>query len=308
MIASTITIPVYSQPHFLHTTLHALVRNSAYKHRIIIVWSDSDRIGPPFGQKPGGFTDFETTDKFIASRRFASVRHFLDDHAGWLRDHGIETLDVTDRALAFRESFARGHVWHGAAGTPEGGVDTAFKNNLGLEVTDTEWTIPNWDCDFYPAPGWDRSVFDYAQREKPKRELLIPMHVQPKFMTAGEAAKWNVWRDSPAVACHRLTIATTYSVGGQACVTDDDVKEFVRFEKRGGEIIREPAGKRERLHWVPWILRSDDLRSVGGFNYQGGGYDLEFDDRMGRLGFTKVGFCDAFVFHKAFPPVVGCYS
>ncbi len=35
-LVSTIVLPCFTQPNFLHDALHALVRNSFYRHRILV--------------------------------------------------------------------------------------------------------------------------------------------------------------------------------------------------------------------------------------------------------------------------------
>jgi hypothetical protein len=287
-VRSTIIIPNTVQPNYMHAALHGLVENSYYKHRIIVMWTDPDRF--PDKAK---VQDFEIID---GQRRqtFSNLRHFFDHHAKWLRDNGVEVIDVTDETVAFHDRhLARGCKF-------EGGTALAWINNFGVSMTDTEWAIPNWDADFYPGLHWDKPIFDYAQGcGSHSREYLIPMHVQPVLVTSDEAASWDTWRDSAKVAVHRMAIPTTKIVDGFAYVTAGEFQEFQDRYRRPGVTIREPCGLRARLHWVPWILRTEAFRSVG-FNYQGSGYDLAFDNAMGAAGFTKVGFCDSFIVHKGY--------
>lgn len=289
---STIVIPNTCQPNFMHAALHGLVENSFYKHRIIVMHTDPARF-PDRAQ----VTDFEIVDG-RRQKTFSSLRHFFDHHAVWLRENNVEVIDVTDGTVEFHDR----HISRG--GKFEGGTALAFINNLGISMTDTEWAIPNWDADFYPGLHWDKPIFDYAQRCGP-RQYLIPMHVQPVLVTPDEAASWDAWRDSSKVAVHRMAIPTTTIVDGHAYVTAGEFQRFQERYRRPGETIQEPCGVRARLHWVPWILRTEDYRAVGGFNYQGPGYDLAFDNAMGTAGFTKVGFCDSFIVHKGYP-LPGC--
>lgn len=308
MITSTIAIPCYQHPNFLWAALRSLVEHSYYKHRIIVVWSDPARVEPGFGQPKTSASDWVTRidgDGGRFEQRYTSIKDMLVREAAWLSAHGVENFDITDEYIEFRRGFERdrGAEFHG-------GVATAFHNNWGLARTDTEWTIPNWDADFYAGWHWDKSIFDYVTDHRPQREYLIPMHAQPALVAEAQIAAWDAWRDSHAISTHRLAIPTSrvlQDTGGSKhpITTREELFAFERKTRRPGAVIREPCGLRRQLHWVPWILRTEDIRAVGNFNYQGPGYDLAFDNAFGERGFVKVGFCDAFIMHKGWPPVDG---
>jgi hypothetical protein len=257
----------------MHAALHGLVENSYYRHRIIVIVSHAATPA----------TDFEIVDG-KRQRTFVSLDNYFTRHAEWLTANGVEIVYVDSQT--FRDKHYRSEPTRSGNGW-EGGVDTAFKNNCGLDLTVTEWTIPNWDADFYPAKHWDKPIFDYIRERDPRNEYLVPMHVQPALPDAVES-------------CHRLAIPTAMSVDGFAYVTSPKWESFADCHAQAGQTIREPCGARAQLHWVPWILRTSDIRSIGGFSYMGSGYDLEFDNEFGRRGFTKVGFCDSFVLHKGY--------
>ena len=293
---STITIPNYVQPNFMHGTLHALVRNSYYRHRIIVLYSDPRVVEP----ETNPTADFEYPAD-VGDRRpdgpvqpYRTVEDFVADHRQWLSDNYVEMVDVTKQVLDNKFKYPR---WNG-------GTDTAFKDNLGLGMTETEWTVPNWDCDFHPGWHWDKPIFDFIESEKPTRKFLIPMHVQPLGVgSVTEVAAWDAWRDSPAISCHRLAVPTTRTGNSTTYVSEPEFFAFCRRTARRGERIVEPCGVRQRLHWLPAVLRASELREAGRYSLMGSGYDIEIDDRLGRMGFQKVGFADAFILHKGFPPI-----
>lgn len=316
-IASTITIPVLTHPNFLHTMLHGLVRNSYYKHRIIIVWSDPERIRAAMGNwaesershaEEGALrnaaVDFETTADGHMIQRFASVKHYLEHHATWLKEHSIESVEMTDASIEFRRRYVRGEIVPGKTNW-EGGVDAAHKDNIGLAMTQTEWAIPDWNCDFYPGWHWDKPIFDYALNSSRMKEHLIPMFSQPLAMTPDQVTHFDAWRDSPALCCHRMTTATSRLTIENPCpyVTRDEWFAFERRWAKPGEIIREPCGVRQKLCWVPWIMRTSEIRALGNLSYIGGGYDLVFDGLEAQAGFERVGFADSFLLHKGWTPI-----
>ncbi len=241
-------------------------------------------------------------------RIYESVDDFRQRRAPWLAEHGIEFVDVTAEAIEFHAHYRRGEV-DPSRTQVEGGTDVAFKNNLGLALTHTEWTIPNWDCDFFAGPGWDRPLVDYARSVAASdRVMLVPMHVQPRPFA--EIPVWtDPWTSARAVASNVLGMPTTRSLqvqpGADPCpwVTSEDFAAFCVKMARPGVILEERPGVRSLLHWVPAMLRTSDLLAVGGYSLIGCGYDLEIDNRLGERGFRKVGFCDSFQLHKGFPPI-----
>ncbi len=281
----TIAIPVSKQPHFLHATLHALVKNSVYAHRILVLYE----------KREVGAEDFETASP-ARSDRYASVEAFRKAHQRWLNGSPwtIDFRSVGPACRALRRNADReGRVF-------EGGTDCAFKNNLGLEETETEWTIPNWDADFYPAPGWDESLVTLARTAAPWT-MVVPTHVQPR------------WPGEPVPPSHRLAMEPSMIVRPTAgryadqdipCVTEEAIRAWTRARCQGPrEIIIEGCGVRNRVHWVPAALRTKEVLEIGGYSLKGSGYDLEMDDQYAKRGGHKLAPSDSLIVHKAFPPV-----
>ena len=297
MIASTITIPVLGQPHLLEAALTSLIENSFYKHRIIVIMSEE----PPDEHHTGGARDWKIVDGRCL-KTYESVADLRAKRGAWLDVHGVEFVDVTEEAREF-------HARTRAVRVVDGGVDVAFKNNAGLKLTDTEWTIPNWDCDFFAGLHWDRPLVDYARLLAPSDKVsLVPMHVQPRLFDA--LPVWSdPWESSRAVASNVLGMPTTRVVHARSeadtCpyVTADEFYAFCIRMARPGVQIHEKPGERSRAHWVPAMLRTRDVVDAGAYALIGCGYDLEFDNRLGDCGFRKVGFCDSFQLHKGYPPV-----
>ena len=299
MFASTITIPVLGQPHFLEAALVGLVKNSFYKHRIIILKSNPIAYADPFHDpQVRDWVVIEGQEKQV----HASVDDMLGKRAAWLNEHDVLVIDVTEDVLAFRDHYRRGEIYPGKTDV-EGGADIAFKNNVGLVKTDTEWTIPNWDADFYPGLHWDKPLVEYA-RSSPSSEkaMLVPMHVQPRHFAARPA--WNdPWKQAREVAANVLTLPTTRKTDrDHPWVTEQEFFQFIgSMNKR--ESVRERPGARAFLHWVPAMIRTGQVRDVGGYDLNGCGYDILFDNKLGDRGFQKIGFLDSFILHKGYPPV-----
>ena len=147
MFDSTVVIPMLSQPNFLASALRGLVKHSLLSHRILVIYSHPEMQG----HVP--YQDYTVDISLRGYRKYASIRDYREKRGDWCAEHHIEFHDVTEQALAFEEQYKAGKIYSG--GNWEGGHDTAFKDNFGLALVDTEFVVNNFDADFYPGPGWD---------------------------------------------------------------------------------------------------------------------------------------------------------
>jgi hypothetical protein len=288
----TICIPVFTQPHFLSTALHGLLKHSRRKARILVVDSDQSNSRPQDSPRQDFYRHPETHETY---RTYTDVKDFFHLHADWLARHHVEYFDTTEPFQQWWTKFGDGQ--HGTSRKFQGGMDIAFKNNWILPQVETEWVIPNWDADFYPMPDWDSHLFELTQTELcTNRTALIPTHVQPSAMNI--LPDWtDLWVESREIASPRLCLPT---LSPDCAFTDDELVEFYQAHKRDRLVLSEMAGRRERLHWVPMAFRTEELREIiGPWNYQGSGYDIEFDDRCGKLGIRKLSHGASWIFHKA---------
>ncbi len=298
---ASIVTPNYSQPGFLAQTLAMLVRRSFYQHRIIVVWSDPERLDP--GRIPAA-SDYEICQDGTHRQPFKSLRQFFSECASFLKRHNIQVVDCTEEALTTRARYERGEVYPGAREWG-GGVDAGFKCNIGVRHVTTPWVCGLWDADFTATQDWDRPIVDFMHSgEAHERDYLVPMHVQPaEVPSAADVERFDTWRDSPAISNHRLAIATNRVCGSASYVTQDDVAKYIARFSRPGQRIVEPCGQRARIHFLPAFVRTAEMRAAGGYSMMGCGVDTELDDRWGKRGGVKTSFCDAFILHKAVPPL-----
>lgn len=301
----TIIIPMYRQPNFLATTLRGLIRNSRLKNRIVVVWSD------PFRQKESlasdYLADYDTLideNRLYAYQKYASIQHYMEKQADFIAEHEIEFADVTKPAYEFMQEYKAGKIWQGNAAKPastpwEGGQDIAFKDNWGVNMVTSEYVMPNWDADFYPSPGWDEILLENAQKMPPK-SIIVPAQMQP--LQFDSLPQWtNAWEDGRSIACGRLTMPIPQRNGNT--VTDEELEDFfVKWAR--DEVMEERPGVRNRLHHFPVLYRTEELKNtIGPYNYQGAGYDLEIDDRCGNLRFRKFTDRRVWCIHKAYVAV-----
>jgi hypothetical protein len=290
----TICIPIFTQPHFLSATLHGLINNSRLTPRIIVMDTRHDLCRPTHSPCRDFYTHPDTRQRY---HHYTSVLDFFEKNAAWLEKHHVEYWDLSDQFAQWWEDYHAGKY-----GTPkvfEDGMDIAFKNNYIMDYVDTEWMIPNWDADFYPMPGWDAFLFstmEHGQANYGDLACYIPTHVQPAHMDP--LPNWpNYWEDSRCISRYRPTAPTVHS---DCAFTAEELVQFYQDHKAQGWIHAEPAGHRDKVQWVPIFFRTNVLRNViGPWSYQGGGYDLEFDNRCGTKGIIKVTHGESWIYHKA---------
>jgi hypothetical protein len=176
---------------------------------------------------------------------------------------------------------------------------------IGLAKVETEWVLPNWDCDFYPSIGWDRPV----RRELaglPPRMVVAMTHCQWMEHCARIEPIADPWEDTRRLVGNVLHYPP-------AQVVPDGPEPNVRWTTlpawnnwwietaRGGVTEIEPCAHRRRWHYLPMIWRTAELRALGGFDDTfGTGYEVEVDNRAGQGGFAKIGLRDSAILHKCY--------
>lgn len=289
----TIAIPMMSQPNFLAIALQGLVKHSILKHRTLVIYSRPEVQG----YAPARDYIMDTTLR--GYHKYTSIQDYHEKHKDWCMEHHIEFHDVTDKALAFEEQYKAGNIYPG--GIWAGGQDTAFKDNLGLVMTDTELIVNNFDADFYPGPGWDAPLAAILREHSEARVVAMPVHVQPYIDRTHHIPepRTNIFEDTRHIACNRPILSLPNERDNNQ-VYEQEWIGFVQTWKRE-ETIYERCGVRDHLHWVPTMVRTKDAKEIiGEWGYKGPGYDLEMDDRCGRLGFMKVCPRTSFILHKGF--------
>lgn len=286
---STIIIPELEHPNFLAVCLMGLIKNSVHKHKIIIVWSEPKRIRPDEGIGSDFIVNPDTGKRY---QKYHNVREFLNIKADFLIENQITDIDVTEDIVEFFEKYKRGEIFPDKINV-QGGVDIAFKNNVGIHHASTQWVIPNWDDDFYPSPAWDDNLFYVANKYQNNRAVFIPAHVQPfRFDVTPEVH--DVWSQFKDIACNRLTIPIHRNY-----VTDEEWTEFC-LKWTEWKVDIEPCGLRSNLHYLPILYRREYLEELGPYCYQGSGYEVEYDNRLAEHRFLKMSPRSSFILHKGY--------
>lgn len=283
MYRTTILIPEYRHPNFLEVCIEALIKNSRYKHKILIISADID----------AGASDFRFNQDRKRYQKYLSVREFVEKRKKWLEDNDITFIDITDRRKNFRDE----HIRNG--GEFCDCTDIAFKDNVGVEYIGTKWFFWNWDDDFIAAPDWDVNLLKHVDESRHDR-VYMPTHVQPMFCSNPDIAKIdpkNVWDTSSHVSLHRLTLPLPARDEGY--LFESELNQFVKDNSRDDK-IEELCHIRHKTHWLPMLIEKSLYLEAGGSTYKGTGFDIAFDDKLGSMGIAKVMSRSSFIIHRGY--------
>ena len=113
----------YRQPNHMATTLSHLVKNSVYKNRIIVVWSDPRK----FNHAPA--QDFMLGPDRKRYLKYGSVEEYIQAKGDWASRHNIEFVDVTDHFERAKQEFVP-HFFDGDDDFQVGGERKELANFL----------------------------------------------------------------------------------------------------------------------------------------------------------------------------------
>lgn len=282
---TTILIPEYTHPNFLEVCIEALIRNSRYKHDILVVGGDIEAPA----------CDFQYNKDGQRCQKYSCIKDFLTTRKKWLEDNNVTFFDTTEQRAEFKAKIEHERD----DGLYHGGIDTAFNDNIGAELIKTKWFFWNWDDDFIAAPDWDINLFKYIDESRHDR-IYLPTHVQPIIGNIPEVVcidPDDVWNTSTHISIHRL--ALPISSRSEGYLLESEMNMFVEKNSRD-DIREEGCGIRHKIHWVPMLIEKDFYLRIGGCNYQGPGYDIELNDRLGKLGITGIMSRSSFIIHRGY--------
>lgn len=286
---TTIVIPERRHPNFLEVCLEALIKNSRYKHDILVICSSITENASDFRY------DKNTKKRY---QKYSSIEEFLKIRKNWIEDNNIIVIDNTEKKNKLKTEYENKEKKY------DDGIDIALNNNTAIDYIKTEWFFWNWDDDFIATPDWDINLLKHVDTNRHDR-VYVPAHVQPYFAENPEIIDMitkvdpkDSWTTSRHIACGRLTMPITSR--SENYLLESEMIEFVR-NNTIHDIIEERCSARERMHWVPMLLEKSLYQSVGGNVYKdGSGYDLVFDDKLGKLGIMKIMSRDSFIVHRGY--------
>ncbi len=290
MTPFTIVMPVFRQPNFLHQALTGIKRNSTANPKIIVVWTRAEEFAE-FDQRRGvnnaPASDFLINSEGQREKRYASIQEYMDREALFLQTLDIYFYEANEEGWTLRNELGDSYI---------DGTDSAYKINLGIEMAETEFIIPNYDADFYPSPGWDKGLLNAIEFADNPLHTFISTHIQPNYEEGiGLRSAVDSIEETRRRHCTHLAWLTDSPEG----TVQEDHWRYLCNSIRRKEFIVEPCGQRSRTHWNPQGFRLSEFREhIKGFPW-GTGTDMHVDDIAGRAGFTKVSTYESFILHKA---------
>lgn len=281
--AITLLLPLFRQPNRLALCLEGIARHSVTRPRVIVVTSDETAFGEP---SAADFLVDAATDE--QRRPFATAQEYIAARGDWAREHaGAEFIDLTAECLAYKAGIDSA-LW-------ADGHDSGFKLNSVLHLLDDSTLFSTWDADFYPSPGWDAALLEMAAGDTAPLRTFAPVHVQPYIYPSTADFPADI-EETRRLHCTHLAYPTTHP----AChLAPGDWEAFCARHLDAGKAITEPNGQRNRSHFNPLFWRAGEFReTMGAFGTMGTGFDVEYDDRAGALGFVKHTTYGALCLHK----------
>ena len=225
---------------------------------------------------------------------------WLKRRQNWLKKHRIRCyscdLDI-DKISRFPEGPLTERRMDGSA--------TAMALNIGVDVATYDWIVAISDDDLFYSKDWDKPFFSLIKKMDYMKHVFRPVHVQPKKELFGEELTvekfWgSAWKHFSA---HRKSVTATRKEHN--FLPEDEWNRVVEVVKRE-KVDFEKCGERMEMHWIPFLFHRDLIKQ-GPFNNlygngwsenMGPGFDLNFDDRLGYFGITKVRPGNSLVLHK----------
>lgn len=160
-------------------------------------------------------------------------------------------------------------------------------------LPETGWVCHGYTADLVCTKDWDHYIVEAMRQhgECAYVPMFIEGHVNFKGVQATPELIWETWRKS--VLCHALTIPQP---ADRNYLTENDLEAYAtcaRSARKG--LIVEPCGKREYGFWNPMLIPNAIAKTTEMPN--GFGFDIRFDDNLGKRGMKKVVVTDSYVLH-----------
>jgi glycosyltransferase involved in cell wall biosynthesis len=195
------------------------------------------------------------------------VKKWTQKHNKWLSEHGIKVLESPFKDKTLKDQFG-----------------TAHASNFAWKNASKEWLIC-MDDDMYCAKDWD---YNLARRIRDIDVVYVPVNVVPEI-AVDRTADWGEW--------YHLTYPKELTYGNKYKFTVKE-KEWISWAegKKESRVYREDCGERVLGHWMPLVIHRNVFSKSGGFK-PGVGRDINFDTKLGSLGYEKTVVRDSLFLH-----------
>lgn len=171
-------------------------------------------------------------------------------------------------------------------------------------LPDNEWLCYGYTSDLICSKEWDRHIAQ-AVEQGGSDKVYVPLFVEIRggggTGDCGDIVGWeptpnliwNHWRQH--ICCHALS----YPVPTKGFITEEDFDNYINIANQAGKSnITEMCGERAYGYYNIMFMKAKHAKAaIPAIRGLGMGFDLEFDNALGRLGLPKVVITKSFILH-----------
>lgn len=175
-------------------------------------------------------------------------------------------------------------------------------------LPDDEWICYGYTSDLVCSKEWDKHIVQ-AIEQGGDDKVYVPMFIETRGGGGVECCAniegaeitaeriWDHWRRH--ICCHALT----YPTPTKGYITEEDFDNYIEIANQAGKgNIIERCGERAYGYYDVMIMKNRYAKSALYYiRGKGFGFDLEFDNALGRAGLLKVVVTKSFVLHPWVP-------
>lgn len=204
-----------------------------------------------------------------------TVKEWTVKHEQWFSEHNIKVLESPFENTSVEDQFG-----------------TANASNYAWKHASKEWLMCT-DDDIYASRDWD---YNLARRIRDFNRVYVPINVVPEI-AVDRTADWGEW--------YHLTYPKELTPGTKYKFQVKE-SEWIRWaeDKKVNDVYMEKCSERILGHWMPLVIHRSVFEASGGFD-PGVGRDINFDTKLGEMGYEKTVVRDSFLLHAKAPHQIG---
>lgn len=281
----TIVLPIWDGPNVIAAALEGLARYSAYRHTILIAYSDVDRVETAglqgyHGNELAhcGWSPQKPFPNFV-ERKYATTADLVVRLGHIDYPHEIRVVDMTEESITIRRQMGPQTIENFIR---VGYAEIGMKLDLAMNFVETDTVLPYWEDDYYPCPNWDAELMETMQQDSGYL-VYVPTLVRHWMDLTHDPYPAHVkdpWEDFRSINCHSVYINAPYPL------TRKIWEQYCQDMWRPSAYI-ERCGERLKGFAFP-LLMPTELRKQITLPKDGADAPLYLDSALGDMGYAKV--------------------
>ncbi len=254
----SIVLSVHDRLSTLNFFLNSIYKNSRFKdHEIVLV---ADRI------------DDHCSDDWLD----------IDNHKGWSIRKWLNEGDWLNKLNVVIHEI----------GCPAGKEKIYESWNYGVSRATNDWLAVSLGYDFYWGFDWDYNILKHIYEYDHMKNIFVSV------WTAIVQFDYQIDVDSEKAGRKFWKADLNLPVRESNLLNFFEKKRKQNFQHYPSGVFLEHCAHRHELLYCPIYIHKDLFKKIGGFkeksHYAG---DLNFDDKLGKIGVMKIGCLDSFFAH-----------